>query len=257
MKGLLYKDLVQNKLLYIFGFIIPIISICIFVLILGNGENYYSVGEALAIFNEKSAAIAYTCFYSFMFMIIDLIITKSLDCDEIKKWAYFISSSPKLARGQVFMRYLSVLFQAVLMAVSFYLVEIIVCAWGEASLGVEMSDFGFFGLLFLFVELFMKSIEIPFIVCFGAKKGDMVRVAMLIILFIFLLVYILFGPLPIDFDTFLENVVDFIGNLRNGVYDHLFNRIKLISASVVTVMFVLSYFISTKLYLKGVESYDK
>ena len=52
-------------------------------------------------------------------------------------------------------------------------------------------------------------------------------------------------------------LMEMLVKYQNGEYDKLIRNIEISSAVVISGLFVLSYFISTKLYLKGIETYDK
>ena len=105
--------------------------------------------------------------------------------------------------------------------------------------------------LIVFIQIFFRAFETPFIIRFGSKKGNIIRMVFMGTIVLIILTYALFGDLSIfgsveDLikwfqDTFSENIPMFLR----------------ISPAVILFLYWISYKISCFLYLKGGESYDK
>lgn len=259
MKGLLYKELYQNKLYFILDFLYaPIIFAFMFIV---NGISAVYGGDTFSdgirIFYEDAENMLNVAIYLMTVLVVDMLIMKSLDCDEMKKWAYFISSTPKLVKSQIYTKYLSVFMHISIMSVSIYVVDLLLCAICNVVLGMVIPSFAVFSVIALYYELFVKAVEIPFIVRFGSKRGNAVKVAMIGGFFVLLMLYFLFGPLPADEDAIMEALYQTYEKLINGELNEWVYLVQGILPLAAVGSYILSYFISCKLYLKGVETYDK
>lgn len=258
MKGMIYKELRQNRIAYIFAALMTPLFFALFVLVSSfiDGE-FESLEYGLKMLYDSDSIATLVFLYIMGMAMVDAVSVTMFKADESKKWAYFISSTPVLPRGMVLIKYISALAIAVIMLISFFLTNAVMSLCAE-NCGIEIL----FDVKKLFIPLFiaeilLKIVDIPFLVRFNSQKGQSVKAVFLLVLLIGGGIYALFGPLPADTEEFTNAIIKFALNFGKGVYDHLLNKIKLISVGVVSVLFVLSYFISTKLYLKGIETYDK
>lgn len=258
MKGMIYKELQQNKIAFIFAALMTPLFFAFFVFVSSfiDGE-FESFEYGLKMLYDSDSIATVVLLYIMGMAMVDAVSATMFKADETKKWAYFISSTPVLSRGQVLIKYISALAIAVIMLVSFFLTNAVISLCAE-NCGIEiLFDVKKLFIPLFLTEIFLKVVDIPFLVRFNSNNGGKVKAAAILVLILGFGIYVLFGPLPADIEEFTNAIIKFALNFSKGVYDHLFNRIKLISAGVVAVLFVLSYFISTKLYPKGVESYDK
>ena len=259
MKGLLFKELYQNKFTFSFALLFAPTIIAFMFIVNGISAVYDgdSFSDGIRIFYEDAENIINVAMYLMTVMVVDLIIMKSLDCDEMKKWAYFISSTPELVKGQIYTKYLSVFMHISIMSVSIYVVDLLLCAICNGVLGMVIPSFAVFSVIALYYELFVKAVEIHFIVRFGSKRGNAVKAAMIGGFFVLLMLYFLFGPLPADEDAIMEALYQAYEKLINGELNEWVYFVQGILPFAAVGSYILSYFISCKLYLKGVETYDK
>ncbi len=258
MKGMIYKELRQNRIAYIFAALMTPLFFAFFVFVSSfiDGE-FESLEYGLKMLYDSDSITAVVMLYIMGMAMVDAISLTMFKADESKKWAYFISSTPVLPRGIVIIKYISALAIAVIMLISFFLTNAVMNLCAE-NCGIEiLFDVKKLFIPLFVIEIFFKVVDIPFLVRFSSNNGGKVKAAAILVLILVFGIYALFGPLPADMEEFTNAIIKFALNFGKGVYDHLFNRIKLISAGVVAVLFVISYFISTKLYLKGIETYDK
>ncbi len=258
MKGMIYKELRQNRLAFIFAALMTPLFFPLFIFLSSYIEGeFQSLEYGLKMLYDSDSIATLVFLYIMGMAMVDAVSATMFKTDESKKWAYFISSTPVLPKGQVMIKYMSALTIAVIMLVSFFLTNAVISLCAE-NCGIEiLFDVKKLFIPLFIAEIFLKTIDIPFLIRFNSDNGGKVKAAALIVLIIGVAIYALFGPLPVDMEEFTNAIIKFALNFSKGVYDHLFNRIKLISAGVVAVLFLLSYFISTKLYLKGIETYDK
>lgn len=256
MKGLLYKELRQNRLACIFSFLfLPLMfSLLLFTSSFEEGE-FQSLEYGVRIIADDSFVMIFI--YILVLAIVDAISTTALKADESKKWAYFISSTPQLPKGQVLVKYIFSLFLAVIGIVSMILTNVFFNGWIK-SIGIEKTmDIKWLILPCFFMIILLRAVDIPFALRFGSEKGAKIKGIVIILLVYVLFVYFLFGPLPVEGSEIKVKLMEMLVKYQNGEYDKLIRNIEIISAVVISGLFVLSYFISTKVYLKGIETYDK
>ncbi len=258
MKGLLYKEFWQNLPAYITSFaIIPFIILLYTFIFSFNEGKYESLEYGLEILYSSEGYFVLILTYIMGFLVADTISSKMLSNDEMKKWAYFISSTPALPKGQVIVKYILSFINSVICTISLFLTDTFMSITAK-KYEIEML----FDAKKLFIPLFLvmivfRAVDIPFVLRFNSKKGSAMKGAVLGVLFVAVVIYFLFGPLPTEGSELLMKIMEIVVKFQMGAYDKLIIKIEWISAGVVATLYVLSYFISTKLYLKGVENYDK
>ncbi|MBR6580867.1 MAG: ABC-2 transporter permease [Ruminococcus sp.] len=258
MKGLLYKEFRQNLPSYITSFAIIPFMILLYTFTFSFIEGKYeSLEHGLKIIYSSEGYFILILTYVMGFLVADTISSKTLTNDEFKKWAYFISSTPALSKGQVIVKYISSFIISMICMISLFLTDTFM-SMAVKKYEIEML----FDAKKLFIPLFLvmivfRAVDIPFVLRFNSKKGSAMKGAVLGVLFVAVLIYLLFGPLPTKGSELLMKIMEISAKFQMGVYNKLIIKIEWISAAVVAVLYVLSYFISTKLYLKGIETYDK
>ena len=106
--------------------------------------------------------------------------------------------------------------------------------------------------IFLFMlQVFLRSIDLPFTITFGSKAGTNIRIISMVSIGFAFLVYALFGDLSIFFTW--EDVISFFTKTPSA------KIIIIISIAEILIfpVYYLSYRISCRLYLKGVDNYEK
>ncbi len=196
-------------------------------------------------------------FLLFGFFIASMIQSNVFIGDETKKWGYFTATHPKGVKGQVFYKYL-IVFLMILWGVAMcYFFNGIYAQFVFARMGVDVPNVTSIYLLMAFFQILMRAIELPFYIRFGAQRGGHVKMLFFLGAFIVLLIYLLFGPLPKSVDDAIYKVFDFVMNLHEGKSsDTLILGLGVFQAAAVAAYY-FSYKISCRLYMKGVEQYDK
>ena len=253
MKGLLYKELRQNRLACIFGFLfLPLMSSLMLLFSSFDEGEFQSLEYGMRLIADDSIIMIFL--YIMSIALVDSISTIVLKADESKKWAYFISSTPQLPKGQVLVKYIISLFFAVIGIVSVIITNAFFNSWTK-SIGIEKTmDIKWLILPCFFIAILLRAVDIPFALRFGSEKGAKIKGIVIILLVYVTIVYFLFGP---DGSEIKVKLMEMFVKYQNGEYDKLIRNIEIISAVVISGLFVLSYFISTKVYLKGIETYDK
>lgn len=239
MSGLIFKEFYQNRKLLWFIFF-P------FLLIPGT-----IVSEAARGTSANSIMMSVMLYEVIIIFFGYMVTTEMMKYDERKAWAAFIISTPQAARGQVASKYgfsLIVLVGSVFVS---YIYDVIACAAAD----LDFSALPFISNLF-FLLILMLSVEIPFSIRFGSVNGNKYR-AMIVILLLFAgMVYLFFGDLSIFGEP--EKLIDSLIKIVNGegVPDALLIIMGIFPYFSIA-MFYLSYKLSCRLYIKGIESFEK
>lgn len=240
MTGLVYKEYKQNKPLLISTALIPFaVYLVPFFLMSGAAETA----------RRENHQILFTLAAFGGYIALALIQSLIFRGDDTKKWGYFIASNPEGIKGYLYTKYMMVLgmglffsfFMAVAGMVSGAIYESV---YHETVLSINSP----YMILFL-VQLLFAAIDIPFIVRFGVKMGSIIKTIVIIsFVFIFIAAFVI-SPAAV------VNTFDFIGKIFSGensglIFTSIFPYLSF-------VLFYLSYKISCRIYMKGVENYAK
>jgi hypothetical protein len=168
--------------------------------------------------------------------------------DENKCYSAFISATPLTGAGQVLSKYYEML-----------LLSSVLLVWGEVCDRALCVVNGMSGetleirLFLFFLQLFLRAVETPFLVCYGSKSGKQVKLLVLLGVVFLVIVYLLFGPLP-DSDTVFGTIVNWFSS-ENKLSGMLLGAAAILPYMVVALYYI-SYRISCRLYQRGVEAYD-
>ncbi len=168
--------------------------------------------------------------------------------DEKKKWAYFIGSSPKTARGQIGSKYLfALLSTAAVLAYCIVLSHI-----NSIVYGINISYVKVILCSMAIIQIFLHSFEFPFLIRFGCKIGNYYRITIVYILLFAILIYFLFGK-TVNLDEFVDLIAKIASDIK---LKKVYRMCKVVIPIAVGLIFYLSYRISCRSYLKGTENYD-
>ena len=245
MSGLLYKDFcVLKKSIWSIVLGALIFSIPLFLPMESLMENSIDAEVVtfvhMPIFVYFMLFAAVSSFQGFLF-----------EHDERRVWCYYITASPLGYKGQVLSKYFMTL------ATSFAVV-----VWGFVCDNICMLISGYYGsaaniyTTFFYIQIILQVIEYPFLIRFGHKHGNTYKVAFLIVAFYAVMIYLLFGKLPENFS--MDTVFDFVFKLaasETALPTIAMGAIALLPY-VAAILFYLSYKLSCKWYLKGVDAYE-
>ena len=242
MLGMLYKELKINlkwllTTLFTLSFMNAALSVA---MIVGNDD---------AVNSEVSMVTKFMFFFLgvISFTITGTISLNFMQTDERKKWGYYISAIKDGIKLQVAAKYLVVLINLMMTFVICFLVNY-VCH--RISADVMRTDS--FLLIMLCISLILRSIELPFIVSFGSKSGSMIKGSVMAGVMFIAVIYLLFGDISWigSEDQIWDSFFRFIGRLDLKEVIRSWTG-KVLLAGI--PLYILSYYISTKLYLKGID----
>lgn len=170
--------------------------------------------------------------------------------DERKVSAYFWCSTPRGMKGVVAAKYGAVLLSGLLVTTYAVIVDQLVCVIEK-----ESNHIAVIAIALLVIQLFMRSIEMPFVFFLGSRYGNYVKTCILGVVILIIIGYFLFGNVPESFS--FESILDYLNRIfGDGKWEKKRNMIIGGAAVIVAVMYYLSYRIACKGYWRGVEEYE-
>ena len=167
--------------------------------------------------------------------------------DDRKLWGYWITATPDGYQGFLRVKYEMIFAMIVLFMFSLQFADMGYCAVAADMGNANAAQISGIALPLVFVQILFRAIDIPFFYRFGSKKGSYVKLILLLILAILLCVVLILNADNID------RLADIGKNVFNEHNSSLILSLLLI---VCLVLFYLSYRITCRLYLKGVEQYE-
>ncbi len=169
------------------------------------------------------------------------------NADELRRWQSYIASTPDGIRNHITSKYIFNI------SLSFITMTILLLTYGAAG---AIGDFDIRAsevvlMLAIWTQIFITAIETPFIIRFGSKYGNYIRMILIALVTFAFIVYGLFGDVSVfgSLEDFLKWANDFINKDSNYVI--------MLMPSVVLAIYYISYRLSCIFYLKGGEYYDK
>ena len=235
MTGLVYKEWKQNS-----WFILSMILFGAFpVLCLLTEKNVFRVPEHINSLRSVWLMIG--------FLFAGGLQTMVLRGDDRKLWGYWITASADGYKGFLRVKYEMIFGMIVLFLFSLQFVDMGYCAVA-ADMGAEdIGSISSIALLLGFMQILFRAIDIPFTYRFGSKKGSFIKLICMVILAI-----LICAVLVLNVDN-MDRITEMVRKVFNENNSSLILSLGLI---VCLALYYLSYRITCRLYLKGVEQYD-
>ena len=243
MYGLMLKDLIVNKktLLIFLG-----AAIFVHVLEIMSGMDPDESSPFLSmLLNVISAGTA--------FFVIGAAEGNLFEQDQRKKWACYIASCEDGVNKYVGSKYLLIFAITTLTSIMCIFMNALSQDLFHNQYSITMLIMGLF-----YFQLFLRAVDIPFTMAYGSKRGNLVKGIIMGIIALMVLIYLLFGDIKAigltSMDAFWDKIFGLL-NTSTGSYKLV---IALSLGGLVTLpLYYFSYKLSCKLYLKGVEQYEK
>ena len=236
MFGLIYKELLANKQQFI-----PILIVTAF-------ASFFIVIPPIVSDMEEWEVNLTLGFSSIIIaLVVEMFQQGIFEHDERKVWQAFICSTSDGIKKQISSKYIFNLFLSCMMFCWCTFLFYIASAVSNHNVTIA----GLVLQLIVFIQIFFRTVETPFIIRFGSKKGNIIRMVFMGTIVLIILIYALFGDLSI-----FGSVDDLIKWFQETFTESVPMIIRLTPAAVFFLYWV-SYKISCLLYLKGGESYDK
>ncbi len=250
MYGFLYRDLrvMKSSLLIITFTCLPFI---IMIPIMGAlNWSIEELGDSMEYDLPCMMGYAVIMFLAYVFQ------SELHKTDEKRLPIYFAVSSPAGVNGYVKSKYISCFMIGFAAMNVCMIIDLITCSILEQR--TERIPTSFQGLYtgFFMLTLFLNAIEIPFIVRFGYKKGVNLKAGLFMLLIAVVGIYFLFGDISMfgSWEAFMQFIIDILNGTRGGT---TLAAVSALAPVVIGLLYVLSYKLSCKLYLKGVEQLEQ
>lgn len=232
MTGLVYKEWKQNRCFILSMILCGAVPLCFLI-----EKDIFKDINILRTFGMISA-----------FLVAGGLQTMVLRGDDRKLWGYWITSTSEGYKGFLRVKYEMVFSMVVLFMFSLQMFDELFCAIA-ADIGLtEVGDIGNIGITLVFIQLLLRAIDIPFTLRYGNKKGSLIKLIYSLVFTIIISVMIL-----TNFCNFSVILFETGKKLFNA--DNL-SLVFGVFSVLVLVIYYLSYRISCRIYLKGVEQYD-
>lgn len=239
MGGLIYKDFLTNRKSIFIA--LGSVLYCGIMIIIPNIID--SVEEDMGMFLSLYGLLMFFT----MFLISGAFQGNMLKSDESRRWAYFITSTPMLKK-HIEAKYWFIMIISLSTVFITAVFDAVNCIFFNAE------SLQAFIMISFYIQLLMRAIEIPFLVRFGTSMGGYYKAGVLVLVVLIAGIYFLFGDLSHfgSMDTFYE----WVFNALNGGIRTL-QIFVAVMPFVSAGMYYLSYKISCRLYLKGVENFEE
>ncbi len=172
--------------------------------------------------------------------------------DDKKLWAYFTASVPQGVKKYLYTKYVLSFAMCGLYFVSSYVAETLVATIRWFAIGEEMGSFMSIQIIIFFALVFMNSFVIPLMLRFGEKRGSLINV--IIILSLAIAAIVILSILPRDIQ---DKVFEWLSGFMTGEHGDLTMLLIGLFSALSVVAYILSYKLSCKLFMTGVNEYDK
>lgn len=243
MTGLIYKEWRQNRLYIILTAVCGAAAVFIPIpLILPGGDGLQALaGEQGMIVRVVALLLG--------FLGVGALQSLALRGDERKGWGVFIASSPETEKGFLRIKYEMIFAMSVLAVSGCLFFEQLLGAVVFDITGEALPDLSGVYVALVFLQIFLRALDIPFIIRFGDKRGSMIKAIIVVVLFILFTAAVMIDPKDIG-----EALINVLKNGFDG--DGILLVLGLLPFAALAAYF-LSYLISCRIYMKGVEQYDK
>ena len=258
MKGWLYKEIRHYRIVLLFAVLLPFF--CVWVPLMSEFLSSINIREHPLqyafhqIANQTiSSFLILVCFI----MLFGLFLLLVVNGDEIKKWAYFVSSTPDGVKAFIYAKYLFVLMSCGLLFLSFFWNEALLITIAYMAYGVEIQSLSDITLILLFFILLLRAIDYPAMMRFGTHLGAKFKAFVFLGLILVGIIWLLFGPLPEDMESVTAGISRLVSNFLSGQYSEQTELVISLLPPAAMLAYYLSYKLSCRFYMKGAECYEK
>jgi hypothetical protein len=232
MTGLVYKEWKQNRCFILSMILCGVVPLCFLI-----EKDIFNDTNILRTFGMISA-----------FLVAGGLQTMVLRGDDRKLWGYWITSTSDGYKGFLRVKYEMVFGMVVLFMFSLQMFDELFCAVAFDTGITEIRELSNISVPLIFAQLLLRAIDIPFTLRYGNKKGSLIK-----LIYSLVFTIIISAMIFTNFCNFSVILFETGEKLFSG--DNLSLVFGVFTVSVL-VIYYLSYRISCRIYLKGVEQYD-
>lgn len=251
--GLLYKELKQNRLVFILAACVPVLF-TVFPFCFSAIEVMTGSADVYKMFEMSTNLIIRALMYVAGFFAVSGLMTEVFKGDDKKLWAYFVVSLPQGVKGFMYRKYVITFMMNLIYMISGVFAEHLLATVNYFVTGTELAV-NIQGLYIsgVFMLMFTGAFDIPFTVRYGSKKGSMIK--MITMLSIFTAVIVVYSfLLP---ENIREWITSAAAALLNGEANDTMTLILSVCPYIALAAYLYSYKVSCKVFLKGADEYDK
>jgi hypothetical protein len=238
MWGLILKDFYINKKNWLLTLmVVLVLSIPYFIPLTSLNPDQASLLKLLQI---ADIIFIYLCFGDAQ--------TSVFSGDERKVWANYVMSSPSTARGQVRSKYYESVFLSVFCALWCICLLNIQDALSDTDTSLKLV------ILLFFLQFLLRALEFPFFIRFGSRHGNYYKLGFLLLVGFLLLIYGLYGD--ISMMPSFEEMISWSSKVFSTTGTVFTFRFWAMLSVISLVLFWGSYWLSCRLYRKGVEGFE-
>lgn len=249
MTGLIYKELKQNKVYIVATMLIPFfVYIAAFgILIVDKGFS-----DSLSYMNEERGQITLLLLAVVGMFVGGGLQIKTYEGDESKKWASFVTASSEGVKGYIYTKYMLIFGMSLLYVFSLSVVHSIAGTLYYLCVGEPFySSVPSVVVILFYVQILLRAIDMIFIIRFGTKVGEIIKMCLMIF-------FAIGGILLLNaFPKEMFALIDMVKGIFNSESDKEVILLSGVQPFVFVGFYIASYYISCKLYLKGVKYYGK
>lgn len=250
--GFLYKEIRQNSKSIITVILLPFLILifltcCLAIVSLGEkygGDNWIIITLTSDLLRILSIALG---FFSVSGLLLSV-----FHGDDKKLWAYFTASVPMGVKKFLYTKYVLSFAMCGLYFVSSYVAETLAATVSWFALGEEIISFTSIFVIIFFALIFQNSFSIPMMLRFGEKKGSIINLIIILCLAIAAVLVLSFIPAEMQ-----DKVFAWLAGFITGDYGDLTMLLLGIFPAFSVGAYFLSYRVSCKIFMKGVNEYDK
>lgn len=250
--GFLYKELRQNTksicaVIILPFFILIFLTICLAIVSL-NGEY----GGDGWIVKTLTSDVMRLVSIAIGFLIVSSLLLSVFHGDDKKLWAYFIASAPMGVEKFLYTKYVLSFAMCGLYFVSSYFAETLLATISWFALGKELTAFASIFIIVFFMLILQNSFSIPMMLRFGEKKGSIINLIIILCLAIMAILVLSFIPRGMQ-----DRVFAWLASFITGDHGDLTMLLLGLFPGFSVGAYILSYKVSCKIFMKGVNEYDK
>lgn len=250
--GMLYMELVHNRLVLILTAAVPVLLTALPFCILAAGVITGS--QTVEDMFEMATNVFVRGFMSAMgIFIVSGMMSEIFRGDDKKLRAYFVISSPVGVKGFMYNKYVVTLMMNLIYMISGIFADELLATVNYFVTGKALkSGMASFYLMGVFLLMMISAFDIPFTVRYGSKRGSLVKMTVMLSLCTALTAVFSFLP-----DGVRDNLMDTAASVLDGSANDLLLLALSVFPYIAFGAFLYSYKISCRLFMKGADKYDK
>ena len=250
--GFLYKELRQNRKSIFTVIVLPFLIQAFLTLVIAILSFSDKSGGDDWIIRTLTSDLIRIVAIALGFLSVSGLLLSVFHGDDKKLWAYFTASAPQGVKKYLYTKYVLSFAMCGLYFVSSYVAETLVATIRWFAIGEEMGSLMSISVIVFFALIFMNSFVIPLMLRFGEKRGSLING--IIILSLAIVAILVLSILPRDIQ---DKVFEWLTGFMTGEHGDLTMLLIGIFPALSVGVYILSYKISCKIFMKGVNEYDK